>query len=242
MNKIKYVLFHKQIKIFGRGFSVFELFLISLGIYFFVFLEPKSLIDLTALIVAVILHEIAHGYVANQFGDPTAKQLGRLSLSPLPHIDPVGSVILPALLIFSGAGFIIGWAKPVPVNDRYFQNPLRDMMWVAIAGPLTNISIAIVCSFIYKLIIFFQVTELSWVLYFCYSSIVINIVLAIFNMVPIPPLDGSKVLTFLLPQDWRWSYAKLEPYGFVIIMILVFMGVFGKLLSFVLPPVIGVLL
>jgi len=202
-------------------------------------------IDLLVLLIAVILHEVAHGYVAFRFGDPTAKQEGRLSLSPLPHIDPIGSLILPALLIFSGSSFIIGWAKPVPVQARYFRNPLKDMMWVAAAGPLTNISIAVVSSVLLKLLVAAQL-HVSLVgaygVYFLQSSIVINLVLAVFNLVPVPPLDGSKIILPFLPLAWRLKYGHLERYGLLIVLLLVFFGVFGKVLGVLLPPLLRILM
>jgi len=196
-------------------------------------------------LIAVILHEVAHGYVAFRVGDPTAKQEGRLSLSPIPHVDPVGSLILPALLIFSGSSFIIGWAKPVPVQARYFQNPLKDMMWVAAAGPLTNISIAVVCSVMLKLFVAMQLHAGpvgAYGVYFLQSSIVINLVLAIFNLVPVPPLDGSKIILPFLPLNWRLQYGRFERYGLLVILLLVFFGVFGKILGVLLPPLLRILM
>ncbi len=193
-------------------------------------------ISILSLLIAVIFHEVAHGYVAYRFGDPTAKLQGRISLNPLVHIDWLGSIILPGILILSGAPFLIGWAKPVPINPNYFQNPLRDMMWVAIAGPLTNITIALIASTLLK----FHLNSVFD--YFLAVSISINIVLALFNLFPIPPLDGSRILMYIAPKSLQQFLTSIEPYGLVILFFLVYLNVFEKILPFLIHPILEALL
>jgi Zn-dependent protease len=194
------------------------------------------ILNLLALTIAVVFHEVAHGYIAYRCGDPTAKYAGRLTLNPIAHIDVIGSIIIPGLLILAGSPFLIGWAKPVPINPIFFQNHYRDMMWVAIAGPLTNFSIATLCSILLKTP---SIGHFSPILtYFLISSIYINIVLGVFNLFPIPPLDGSRILAFFSPQSLRNLLDKLEPYGFLIIFLLLSLGVFGKLLPLLIKPLV----
>jgi len=184
------------------------------------------------LFAAVILHEYAHGWTANQLGDPTAKQAGRLTLNPLKHIDPFGTVILPAILLtmrFLGYNtFIFGWAKPVPVNFLRLQKPKRDMMWVGLAGPAMNISLAIIAS------LFLKVFPSSAYYQFFEMAIFINLLLAVFNMTPIPPLDGSRLVMGLLPNKYAVPYSRLERYGILIVIGLVYFGYF----EYVIVPVI----
>ena len=178
------------------------------------------------LIIAfsIILHECAHGWVANRLGDPTAKDAGRLSLNPLKHVDPIGTVVLPGLLIilrsFGHNVFLFGWAKPVPVNFMRLRNPRRDMMWVGLAGPVTNILIAL----FFRLILFWSLSE-AWVLT-CTGGILVNLLLAVFNLMPIPPLDGSRVVMGLIPRRMALPYAKIEPYGILIVILLFQVGLF----------------
>jgi Zn-dependent protease len=183
------------------------------------------------LLLALTVHEFAHGYVAFRLGDPTAHALGRLTLNPLKHLDPLGTI----------AFFIVnfGWAKPVPVNPAYFRNPERDMLWVALAGPATNLALAVisalmakVISLLAQLIPYSAVGEailvpLSGTLI---ASVWINLVLCILNVLPIPPLDGSKILAGLLPPDLARSYASFEKYGFLLIILLAVTGVLSKLI------------
>lgn len=167
------------------------------------------------LFFAVVIHECAHGWVALKLGDPTAKLAGRLTLNPLKHIDPVGTIIVPFLTHIFG-GFLVGWAKPVPVNFMNLNHPKRDMIWVALAGPAINVAIAVLASLARKLNPSFFDTV-----------IIINLMLAVFNLTPIPPLDGSRIVTGLLPNDLARSYVRLEPFGFIIIIILLQAGLFG---------------
>ncbi len=182
-------------------------------------------------IIFATFHEYGHGWMAYRLGDSTAKRSGRLSLNPLVHIDPFMTIILPAmLLLFSGGRFAIGSAKPVPVNPYALRNPKRDMIWVGLAGPATNVIWALVLIFIMKTGLFSPTHPLYLLLFIC---MYINVVLLVFNMIPIPPLDGSRVLEGLLPDKYAEKYASLRRYGFMILIILVYLGVFGRLFSFV---------
>ncbi len=182
-------------------------------------------IAVAIFLLTVTVHEVSHGLVAYYFGDPTAKQEGRLTLNPLKHIDPFWTVILPGLLFFSTGGrFAIGMAKPVPVDFARLHHPKKDMIWVALAGPAANIVFALVLTIALRL------TEQQLILY----AIYFNLGLAVFNMIPIPPLDGSRVMAGLLPGKLALYYLRAEPYGFVIILVLYFTGI---LVSWILPGV-----
>lgn len=187
-------------------------------------------------LLGIILHEVAHGWMAERRGDPTARFLGRLTLNPLPHIDPMGLLVF-ALTSLSGS-FVFGWAKPVPVNPRYFRNPVKDMMLVALAGPATNFLLAIIFGVLLRaLLAFFPPVEWSenptwlFVLLMFQSGVVINFGLCWLNMLPIPPLDGSKVLAYALPTDMAWRYMDAGRYGFVILLVLLFTGALGYVLG-----------
>ncbi len=171
---------------------------------------------------AVILHEYAHGWMANQLGDPTAKRLGRLTFNPIKHVDPVGTVALPAMLFLMKAPIMFGWAKPVPVNFLNLRHPKRDMMWVGLAGPAVNIFLAVVFSQLLTL-------NLSEVWYRVFeSAVVMNLALAIFNLMPIPPLDGSRLLMGILPNPFAMYYARLGSYGILVVLLLVYVGFVDK--------------
>jgi Zn-dependent protease len=172
------------------------------------------------VILAITLHEAAHGYVALHFGDTTAKNAGRITLNPLAHVDPLGTIILPLLLILSHAGFVFGWAKPVPVNFAALKNPRWNMIWVAAAGPAMNLALAAVSTFA-----LYAVTNLSGIALSGLNdaltvSIEINLVLAVFNMLPIPPLDGSKILAPLLPAALARPFLGLERFGMTLLLVL----------------------
>ncbi len=169
-------------------------------------------------ILAITLHEAAHGYAALQKGDDTAKRAGRLSLNPLRHVDPFGTVILPAVLIFTHAPFIFGYAKPVPVNFRALRNPRLDMVYVAAAGPLTNILLAVISAFLFHTLAYMPIPLAKLMVQMLAFSININVLLAIFNMLPMPPLDGGRVAVGLLPPVLARPLASLERWGFVIII------------------------
>lgn len=200
------------------------------------------------VLVAIVFHEVAHGWVANRLGDPTADRMGRLTLNPVAHIDVVGTLLVPAMLIVMG-GPVFGWAKPVPVNFNNLRDPRRDMVWVSLAGPGTNLLIALVSLVVLKLIVLNgaggQGSVSSYVLlplaYMLQASVSINIVLAVFNAFPIPPLDGSKVLMGFLPDEMAMQLARLEPYGFMIIIVLLATGVLNVLLIPMIRLVHGIL-
>ena len=188
----------------------------------------ETFIPILILFFSVILHECAHGWVAYKLGDPTAKEAGRLTLNPFKHIDPLGTVILPgALWILRSLGyvnFVIGWAKPVPVNFLNLRNPKRDMMWVGLAGPGMNIILAI---FFYQFLRF----DLSYGYYKMLEEVVfLNLVLAVFNLTPIPPLDGSRFVSSLLPKKMALAYSQLEAMGILIVIILINLGLFEKII------------
>lgn len=188
---------------------------------------------IVVLLVAIILHEVAHGVVALWLGDPTAKNQGRLTVNPIAHIDPIGSLLLPGLSIVSGSSVFIGWAKPVPVQPHYFKKPEQGMMLVALAGPVLNLALAAVGIFLFQTV----PTEYTWI------WVQVNITLACFNLFPIPPLDGSKVLMYFLPDRAKNLVVRLEPYGFLVIFLLAYFGFFshvlGSILSFMLRWMVG---
>ncbi len=195
----------------------------------------QVIISAFPILIAIVFHELSHGVVANKLGDPTAKMMGRLTLNPIAHIDPFGTVLMPLMLIvFTNGQFVFGYAKPVPINPMNFKNPKRDMAISAAAGPVTNILLAIASILILK---FFVVpaslllpasvsssvmTPLAMIFQ---SSVVVNVILACFNMIPIPPLDGGRVLTGLLPYRQAVSFSKIEPFGFIIVLILIVTGI-----------------
>jgi Zn-dependent protease len=177
------------------------------------------------LLFSIIVHEVAHGYVALLNGDPTAKILGRITLNPVPHLDPIGTVLLPLLLLMSRAGIIFGWAKPVPVNPLNFRNPSLGEITVSAAGPLSNLALAVVFAYLLRL----DLGNVGF-MKMAYFGVTINIFLALFNLIPLPPLDGSHILATLLPPAWARVYRHLEPVGFILILVLFYSGAMGVLL------------
>ncbi|UCD71000.1 MAG: site-2 protease family protein [Syntrophobacterales bacterium] len=190
-------------------------------------LVQQIIIYAIPILLAVILHEVAHGWVADRLGDPTARYSGRLTLNPAAHIDLFGTILLPLVLLISG-GFIFGYAKPVPINPYNLRNPRRDIIWVSLAGIMTNLALAAVCAMVFRILA--SSSPGSWgfivnpLMMMLMASVRINIILAVFNAVPIPPLDGSRVLAYLLPPAQSAVFSKLEPYGFIIILLLFFTG------------------
>ncbi len=190
------------------------------------------------VLISVTMHEAAHGYAANLLGDDTAKKLGRVTLNPFKHIDRFGTVILPLLLILIKSPFIFGWAKPVPVMFHRLKNPLRDMVIVAIAGPLTNIALAIISASILSLMQNLSLLDNLWLVRTLINFIFINIILAVFNMIPVPPLDGGRVAVGLLPKYFSYQLAKLERYGlFIIVGGLFLLPLLGKEIGIPLEPI-----
>jgi Zn-dependent protease len=170
------------------------------------------------LVIAITFHEAAHGFVAHRLGDNTAWQLGRVSFNPLKHIDPFGTLILPGVLLLSHSPFLFGYAKPVPVNFRNLRHPRIDMVWVALAGPATNIALALVAAAAFHLLAYAPANAAQWIAENLKNALVINVVLAIFNMLPIPPLDGGRVAVGLLPNVLAVPLSRLEPYGMLILI------------------------
>jgi Zn-dependent protease len=170
------------------------------------------------LIIAITFHEAAHGFVAHRLGDNTAWQLGRVSFNPFKHIDPFGTVILPGVLLLSHSPFLFGYAKPVPVNFRNLNHPRLDMVWVALAGPATNILLALLAGAAFHALPLAPANSAQWIADNLKNTLIINVVLAIFNMLPIPPLDGGRVAVGLLPRFLAFPLARLEPYGMLILI------------------------
>jgi len=195
------------------------------------------------VIFAITLHEAAHGYVAKHFGDMTAYMEGRVSLNPLRHIDPFGTIALPLILLgltkLVGGGIIFGWAKPVPVNFANLRHPKRDMLWVAAAGPLSNFVMALIWALPVKIGLSLPENYFALPLALVGAAgVFFNIIIMVLNLVPLPPLDGGRILVSLLPRRVAWRVARIEPYGFLILILLLFTGVLGTMLW----PAIGVLM
>jgi Zn-dependent protease len=203
-------------------------------------LPQKIAIWALPVLFAITVHEVAHGYVARRLGDRTAQMFGRLTLNPLKHIDPVGTILVPLIMLLLPGGFLFGWAKPVPVDYRNLGNPKRDMAIVAAAGPLSNLVMAIGWVLVLRLSVAL-LNSLPWaaqpLFFMAQAGVAINLVLLVLNLVPVPPLDGGRVLTGILPIRQAARFAALEPYGLMIVLALLMTGVLGRLLQ----PAIGML-
>lgn len=201
------------------------------------------------VIIAITFHEAAHAWVAERCGDDTARLLGRVTFNPIKHIDPFGTILIPGMLVLVGSPFVLGFAKPVPVNFNRLNNPKRDMIWVAIAGPAINVVLAFAAALTLHLVFPPDTEVLAWIYENLQNAILANVVFAVFNMIPIPPLDGGRVLTGLLPRPLAWRFARLERFGFPILIGLLLISVFADDLGLpfnaleimIWPPVQGLL-
>ncbi len=186
------------------------------------------------LIFAITLHEVAHGYVAYLFGDHTARLSGRLSLNPIKHIDPIGTILIP-LVMLSFSNFVFGWAKPVPVDPRNLHHPRRDMALVALAGPFSNLLMAVIWAMIAKIGVMAEQGGSVWLgvplAYMGGAGIMINVVLGVLNLIPLPPLDGGKILSSILPRRAAYTLSMIEPYGFYILILLMVTGVLSNIMA-----------
>lgn len=198
-------------------------------------LLQRIVVWILPVIFAITVHEVAHGWMAKKYGDNTASILGRLTLNPVKHIDLIGTIILPGILLISGTGFIFGWAKPVPVDARNFKNPRHDMAIVALAGPVSNLLMAIGWALLARLgmAIGAQAEAISLpLIYTGIAGISINLVLGMINLLPIPPLDGSRILSGVLPDYWAWQYNRLERFGFIILLVLLYTNALSYILAY----------
>jgi len=188
------------------------------------------------VLFGITLHEAAHGYVARMFGDPTAWQAGRISLNPIRHVDPVGTILVPLALLFStkmlgGSGLLFGWAKPVPVDWSRLRNPKRDMAWVALAGPASNLVMAIIWAISLRLLAESGASASDFWARMAIAGVQVNLILMALNLVPLPPLDGGRIVCSLLPNQLAYQYSRIEPYGILILIILMLTGMLWFLLE-----------
>jgi Zn-dependent protease len=207
-------------------------------------MDPESFLTKVSIaaipvVFAITLHEVAHGWVARHFGDRTAEMQGRLSLNPIRHIDPVGTLLVPALMLLLPGGFLFGWAKPVPVDSRNLRNPRGNMVWVSAAGPAANIAMALIWAFLMLVALRVDLGTASlWIEAMARMGILFNVVLAVFNMLPIPPLDGGQVLSNLLPRGpVSNALDRIAPFGLLLVLVLLATGLLGPIIG---PPVTAI--
>ncbi len=197
--------------------------------------EPQLIsILVIPVLFAIIVHEVAHGWAAKQLGDPTAERLGRLTLNPIKHIDPIGTLLVPAALVLLRTGFIFGWAKPVPITWQNLRRPKRDMALVAAAGPAANLLMAVLWGLVAKIgsllpLTAAAVSQPMWLMGL--AGILANVLLMVFNLLPLPPLDGGRVAVGLLPGPWAWRLSQIEPYGFFILIALMYTGILWRVIG-----------
>lgn len=204
------------------------------------------------LIFAIVFHEVAHGWVADKLGDPTARNMGRLTLNPIRHIDPFGTILMPLMLfVFTKGGFVFGYAKPVPINPYNFRDPKKGMALSSVAGPAVNMIMAVIFAVLLRIVLplFEQTVPAAvWDLIFVPLSlmfgygVVINVVLAVLNMVPIPPLDGSRIVYWILPASAAQAYYRLERMGLIILVVLISIGALGKIINPIIQPLLAFML
>jgi Zn-dependent protease len=205
-----------------------------LGILASLSLPQLIIVSILPVLFAITVHEVAHGWIAQFFGDPTAVRLGRVTLNPLKHIDPMGTILVPGVLLLLKAPFLFGWAKPVPVTWQNLRHPKRDMVLVAVAGPAANLLMGVLWGLVAKIATLLAPASASIatpIVYMGLMGILINSLLMVFNLLPLPPLDGGRVAVGLLPGRWGWRLSRMEPYGFLVLLVLLVTGMLSAIIA-----------
>ena len=206
-------------------------------------MNPQLFLMVIPFLLAVVIHEVSHGYVAYKLGDNTAKFMGRLTLNPIAHVDIFGTIILPAILLIAHSPVLFGWAKPVPVNFFNLRNPKRDSAYVALAGPASNIIMTLGFALIYHIFVLLPIPYIQQpMLLTCVYGVELNLIFAFFNLIPILPLDGGRILAAFLPSKMAYNFSKIEPYGMYIVIALIFLGVFNIIYYMLVMPLTNLLL